>query len=150
MPGIDSYSLDNYGLDGPSFVYPDYATGSFTAGSNFQDFTMDDGFPLNFRGFIVTGLSFRPKKIVVRNTNKQLAFLAYDSATASGVPNADGTSFSLALYGLVYSGRDFRMMRIREYSGNPMANTYGYVTPSSFNLPCPGLNTDVMIWEAFG
>ncbi|CAM4469104.1 hypothetical protein [Paenibacillus xylanexedens] len=154
MPGIDSYSMDNYGLDGfdRSESKP-FITGVAISSSQFTMDIVDRGGNTitSKRSFIqITGLPFRPKKVILRNPSSQGILLTYDANSRNAVPNASGTNFNL-VYDLNDSSTSSTgVWRVFEYSNDTVITTSPNITEHGFCLPTNGAVSTSWVWEAYG
>lgn len=150
MPGIDNYSLDNYGLDGP----PDTiqrATGTVTSTSTTYLFEQTEG-NYDAPAVFVSGLSFRPNVIIVRTTVTFLRLTHYDRASnGNQQPTANGSFYNYAYTtGYSVSGRGQGFVRIYLFNtqaGAIASGKPGYISNSGFGLPVKDTNV-LYEWEA--
>nr|WP_154892663.1 pyocin knob domain-containing protein [Paenibacillus xylanexedens] len=107
----------------------------------------------------VTGLSFRPTRIIVRPENWGVtgstyrSINVYDASIFNVAPNASGTTYNFHQYIEYESSTGSQYVRttdVWQYTGNTAFRANGaYVTDSGFRLP---VNSNAIIyrWEAYG
>lgn len=164
MPIINNYALDNYLIDG-SVTGPLYATGTMARSTNYLTFTS-----LNYADtkyyITVSGLSFRPNRIIVRITEptgtngKTLSIYDFNSRKAPpgsySESSGAGTSWN---YFECYQGENgnaqsYTCFYVYEIAGNTVPNNQAYVNDSGFRLPIGNIANSLPVdvsftWEAF-
>lgn len=153
MPDLDFYDLENYDLDGPGNGLK-YATGTATSlGST--TFTLANNGTLTFDYIKVTGLSFRPTRIIIHGmntlTSNLFSLTTYTKRSRGEEPDSNGSKYNLALVGADTSGGgsiNGAVVRVYELTGD--GRTYASVGDSSFIMPVRLYHSITLTWEAFG
>lgn len=164
MPGIDSYSLDNYGLDGPVVdpeVFKRFATGEVIPSSSAIQFSHNYG-ARNSNHITVSGLGFRPNRIIVTPTDASASnygmrqsIYNYDSRKSAPVANS-GTSgqnynlyedFNQTVSSVNEGGYLYYCYWVYEVTGTLTTTNQAYINDGGFRLPV-NWSTSVT-WEAF-
>lgn len=137
---------------GPKFASG--TTNSAATGLYFQSYSTQDAFSTYH--ITVTGLGFRPNRIVIRHANfNPNVFIVYDTSILNAVPTAGGTNFNRGSWADGNNGsagtyiRDFAVW---EFTGSGTRASGAYVNDSGFRMPVtfvPGANTPFK-WEAYG
>ncbi|MFJ2044514.1 phage tail protein [Paenibacillus taichungensis] len=125
-----------------------YATGTLTSPIGQMLFLDRAGIGLYASPLTVTGLSFKPTRIIVRTVSfsgTSSVINVYDRSTELSVGNT-------GLYQLTYSNQgsalsDVRLVRVFEYASMPTEGAN--VNSNSFRLPVGSGNVEYK-WEAFG
>lgn len=148
MPKLDDYVLDNYGLGGPTDGMMKYATGEVTSNSTTNVFN-DVNQTFNAYSVIVTSLSFRPTRIILRNKSapSSRGMIVYNKDTFGAQPSSAGTNYNLATYLSSNVGTGY-IFKVYEITGSSF-NAMGQVTDSGFRLPVSAAN-EVYVWEIWG
>ncbi|MEK4052650.1 tail fiber protein [Paenibacillus sp. FSL F4-0087] len=140
------------GVVGTLIEGPRYATGTISppenVGMRFQEGNFSYfAFPLT-----VSGLGFRPTRIVIRaDPTFDSIINVYDSTIRNAIPSASGTNSNFYQYTDSNNGSALSYLRsadVWEYTGNGKPSEGAYVNDSTFRLPVSKYRT--YKWEAFG
>ena len=127
MPGIDSYSLDNYGLDGPGNGLK-YASGLLTNDNNLMTFYNSSGGSNTYASLTVP-LDFLPDVVILRRSA---------DATPAFQTNVDTKNPMSGGYTIFHMfTTEFRL-----------DGTAASITKNGFRLPVYAGNTEYF-WQAF-
>ncbi|MCP1182637.1 pyocin knob domain-containing protein [Paenibacillus sp. 1781tsa1] len=129
---------------------PKYAKGSVYA-SGSVNFINYNGAQVAFNSITVTGLSFRPTRIIIRLPSQDVAnthipITVYSASTRKATPTVGGENYNLATVVNGASGSTGHNVRVYERTG--IASSYASVGDTSFIMPVPVQNN--FEWEAFG
>ncbi|MNW59393.1 hypothetical protein D3C74_373060 [compost metagenome] len=126
-----------------------YATGTVTSSSSSRNFLYQNQnvSPLSTFFVTVTGLGFRPTRIIMRVASAgTMVQFVYDWSLQSPVPAvAVGNNFS---YAMLY-GNNVYGIKVHSIVGSGVSSSDGYVNDNSFLLPVTAMSIPI-IWEAFG
>lgn len=145
MPGIDSYTLDNYGLDGPVGGVM-YAKGTFVPGNAVAGLDSSGTSRGIFSRVIVSGLSFRPNRVILRVVYNEAGATIYTTTSMNQPPSSTGSNWNIA-YGTSGNNGSTYNMRTYELVGTATNSTY-YVNDNGFSIPVNASGIQVE-WEAF-
>ncbi|OPG98414.1 hypothetical protein B2I21_08675 [Chryseobacterium mucoviscidosis] len=152
MPGIDSYSLDNYGLDGSSVnldEFKNYRTGTVTSSTGTVSFLDYNNITTSARSVLVDNLPFRPRLVVLTREalgTREVSTYSFNINRAVETPS--GTNFNFCVYASNISGAQVEFIKVFEFTGSG-SNTNGFVNDTSFRLPVIGSAVSYR-WEMFG
>jgi|GEM_PF-857176 len=124
---------------------PKYASGVVSAGGSSISFRDIGGISRNLPYVVVSGIGFRPNRIIVRpNTTQNSAYTmsVYNRATRDAGLN----DFNMCSTGTINNSYSFTVI-IYEMSGS-VTYSNGYVNDTGFQLPVATTNTSY-VWEAF-
>lgn len=147
MPTLDNFSLSNYGLGGPAPLMK-YATGVSTPGAATLNFVPATGGSINSYYILVTGLPFRPTRIIIRrrDPSSSIGMTMYNKDSVAMPADANGSYYNL---GTTYFSGNGYLFRVYEITGASF-NSAGQVTDNGFRLPAPVGGGVECTWEAWG
>ncbi|WP_340013386.1 phage tail protein [Paenibacillus sp. FSL K6-1318] len=129
-----------------------YASGNSTSSSSWM--YPITGFQDTYFYITVTGLGFRPNRVILKFFYGSGNFIyvsmgTYDYATKNGAPTVGGTNFNYITVGAEVNEVPNRgFVRVHEFSGTTLPSTGFAMTDNSFRLPVFSSSVNVS-WEAF-
>lgn len=126
-----------------------YASGTGTSSNASLSFLLSDNTSISVQHLTVTGLAFRPTRVIVRRQTNTATngLIVYSRDTLGTSPNAAGDAWNTGLYLGANRATGF-MLRVYEVLGSSFTNS-AQVTDSGFRLPMFNAN-ESYVWEAFG
>lgn len=147
MPTLDNFSLGNYSLAGRVVSPMKYATGEISSPNVSSTFDHIGSGTFNAYAVLITGLSFRPTRIILRNKSfNNRGMVVYNKDTLGSRPTADGGNYNVGSY-LPNNTDNGYIFRVYEINGSSF-NRQGQVTDSGFRLPVSGPG-EIYVWEAW-
>ncbi|MDQ0168782.1 phage tail protein [Paenibacillus tundrae] len=129
---------------------PKYATGTVTANSSPSAFTTQQGGTINLPWVAVTGLGFRPNRIIIRvsGTTTNLGMTVYNYETRNAAPTEPAAGYNIATVITADQGSGYN---IRVYERLGSNSSLACVNGSQFFMPVSGNGSGGLsyTWEAF-